>query len=223
MKFHKIHEENDPQEIYDLADVFDIRLWNIEVLLTSSDDATQVIQTLSDKFCETIDNSELLLIGEDKNQLKLDLRQCVSIFIQSPEHFRGAVIQEPTVTDQWKLFLKHPQLFDKKGIRNAVDRLTTTANTEAACERANSKFNRSKNKLSSRMKLPMILARNRAGSNGPPLHKFEPAPVYRYWVEHKHRLAIKTTLPDNDPSRVITRVRREEEEKYTTNIFTTKN
>ena len=73
------------------------------------------------------------------------------------------------------------------------------------------------------MKLPMILARNRAGSNGPPLHLFDPAPVYKYWIDNKHRLAIKTTLPDDDPSRVVMRVRREDEAKFTTHIFSTIN
>ena len=86
-------------------------------------------------------------------------------------------------------------------VTNAVDRLTCLANHEAGCERANSKFNRSKNDLSSRMKLPMILAWNRAGSNGPPIHLFDLKPILYYWKSQNRFLALKSK--ETDASLVI--------------------
>ena len=108
-------------------------------------------------------------------------------------------------------------MMDNQPVIDVVDRITTIANSEAGCERANSKYNRSKNKLSSTMKLPMILARNRVGGNGPPLHLFEPDPVFHYWKKHHKRLALKSK--ETDKSRVLERIRITEEKKFTSNIF----
>ena len=93
------------------------------------------------------------------------------------------------------------------------------SNSEAGCEQSNSKFNRSKNKLSSTMKLPMIKARMRPGSNGPHLHLFNPEPVLQYWQENHHRLAQKTWVKSLEDSVVISRIRKEEEKKYTSTMF----
>ena len=75
--------------------------------------------------------------------------------------FFEKVAAEKIVAEQWAHTLHHSQLQDQTIVCNAVDRLTCIANHEAGCERVNSTFNRSKNDLSSRMKLPMILVRNR--------------------------------------------------------------
>ena len=101
--------------------------------------------------------------------------------------------------------LEHPKLIDNQPAIDVVDRINTVANSEAGCERANSKYNRSKNKLSSKMKLPMILARIRLGGNGPPLHLFEPDPVFHYWKKHHKRLALKSQ--ETDKSRVLEQIR----------------
>ena len=110
---------------------------------------------------------------------------------------------------------EHPQLRDETALWDLVDRQSCLPNQEAGCERANSKYNRSKNKLSTRMGLPMILARNRAGSNGPPLHQFNPQPIVKYWREHNHRLALKAN--ETSDSQVVKRIRNEET-KYTSQI-----
>ena len=115
--------------------------------------------------------------------------------------FFEKVAAEKTVAEQWAHILRHPQLQDQTAVCNAVDRLTCIANHEAGCERANSKFNRSKNDLSSRMKLPMILARNRAGSIGPPIHLFDPKPILHYWKSQNRFLALKSK--ETDTSLVI--------------------
>ena len=165
----KIHEENDPEEIYNLADVFDVRLWNVQELLARHEDILKVIHELIERFAERIDDSEVLLIGENLQDLKQGMSQCVRVLLENGvTAFFHNIIAQKTIADQWALMLKHPRLLQNESVINATDRLTTTANAEAGCERANSKYNRSKNKLSSRMKIPMILARNRAGSNGPP-------------------------------------------------------
>ena len=93
------------------------------------------------------------------------------------------------------------------------------ANAEAGCEQSNSKYNRAKNKYSTTMQLPMIQARMRVGSNGPPMHLFNPEPVLEYWITNRHRLAQKQWMQALDNSVVVTRVRKEEEEKYTSKMF----
>ena len=69
------------------------------------------------------------------------------------------------------------------------------------------------------MKLPMIQARMRAGSNGPPTHLFNPEPILEYWQENHHRLAEKAWVQTRNDSVIITRIRKEEEKKYTSTMF----
>ena len=69
------------------------------------------------------------------------------------------------------------------------------------------------------MKLPMIKARMRAGSNGHPLHLFNTEPVLEYWVENHHRLAEKTWIRALEDSVVVSRIQQEEAEKYASTIF----
>ena len=121
--------------------------------------------------------------------------------------------------EQWKIIFKHPLLEDVDHLKSVTTRVCMASNSEAECEQSNSKFNRSKNKLSSTMKLPMIKARMRPGSNGPPLHLFNPEPVLQYWQENHHRLAQKTWVRALEDSVVISRIRKEEEKKYTSPMF----
>ena len=65
------------------------------------------------------------------------------------------------------------------------------------------------------MKLPMIRARMRVGSNGPPIHLFNPTPVLEYWIDNRHRLAEKQWIKSLDESVVVSRLRKEAEKKYT--------
>ena len=93
------------------------------------------------------------------------------------------------------------------------------ANAEAGCEQSNSKYNRAKNKYSTTMQLPMIQARMRVGSNVPRMHLINPEPVLEYWITNRHRLAQKQWMEALDNSVVVTRIRNEEEEKYTSKMF----
>ena len=126
---------------------------------------------------------------------------------------------ESTIKGQWNTIFEHPDLQNLETVKRIVRRLMMAPNSEAGCEQSNSKFNRAKNKLSSTMKLPMIKARMRVGTNGPPLHLFNAEPVLDYWVENHHRLAEKTWIKSMEDSVVVSRIRQEEAEKYTSTMF----
>ena len=119
---------------------------------------------------------------------------------------------------QWNVVFQHPDLQILKPLESAINRLTMAANSEG-CEQANSKYNRAKNKLSSTMKLPMIKARMRVGSNGPPLHLFNSDPILDYWKDNHHRLAQKSWIQSMEHSLVVHRIQKEEAEKYTSTMF----
>ena len=89
-------------------------------------------------------------------------------------------IKKDTVKSQWDLVLQHPHLDELRRLPSVILRVSLSANSEAGCEQSNSKYNRAKNKYSTTMKLPMIRARMRVGSNGPPIHVFNPTPVLEY-------------------------------------------
>ena len=163
--------------------------------MDTDNDIETAIQELEQMFSDHIDKCPDMLIGEDIQKLKSGLNECVQILLNAPQ-FLSKILSLQTISDQWELVLKHPKLLNNTAVINAVDRITTIANSEAGCERANSKYNRSKNKLSSKIKLPMILARNRVGGNGPPLHLFEPDPVLYHWKKHHRRLSIKSEETD---------------------------
>ena len=122
----------------------------------------------------------------------------------------------------WKIkgknSIKQFSLEEEVSLWNVINRMTCMPNHEAGCERGYSNYNRAKNKLSSTMKMPKILARNRVGANGPPLHLFNPAPIVTHWKKHHTLLAEKVTDPGAE-SRVVTRIRAAEEATYTSKIF----
>ena len=116
------------------------------------------------------------------------------------------------------LVLQLPSLDVLHRIPAVIIRVSVASNA-AGCEQSNSKYNRAKNKYSTAMKLPMIRARMRVGSNGPPIHLFNPEPVLEYWIEHRHRLAEKTWIAALDDSIVITCIRRQQEKAYTSTMY----
>ena len=115
--------------------------------------------------------------------------------------------------------MQHPNLDELKRVPAVVKRVSIAINSEAGCERSNSKYNRSKNKYATAMKLPMIIARMRVGSNGPPLHMFNCEVVLQYWTEHNHRLAQKSWIESLDDSIVVTRLRKNAEKTYTSKLY----
>ena len=58
----QIHDENDPEEIYLLANDFDARLWNLTVMMTD-EDTEEIVNASHDKMTVLIDKSEDYLIG----------------------------------------------------------------------------------------------------------------------------------------------------------------
>ena len=70
------------------------------------------------------------------------------------------------------------------------------------------------------MQIPMIKARMRVGSNGPPLHLFDATLVFEHWKRNGHRLvALKVYKYSTDDSQVIMRIREESANAYTWNMF----
>ena len=69
------------------------------------------------------------------------------------------------------------------------------------------------------MQIPMIKARMRVGSNGPPLHLFDATLVFEHWKRNGHRLALKVYKYSTDDSQVIMRIREESAKAYTCSIF----
>ena len=68
------------------------------------------------------------------------------------------------------------------------------------------------------MGIPMMNARCRSGSNGPPLHMFPATKVLKHWLEHKHGLALKSDRASSE-SVVVKRLRTQQEEAYTSKLF----
>ena len=216
----ELHDAQDPKQLKHMSHVLDMRLWNFEQLFIDHDhNLEETKDILKQKIGTHIKESTDWLIGEDTNALATSIGIAIDVLVvKYPRNsFLKLGCQRSTIRDQWSMMREHPQLRDETALWDLVDRQSCLPNHEAGCERANSKYNRSKNKLSTRMGLPMILARNRAGSNGPPLHQFKPQPIVKYWREHNHRLALKAN--ETSESQVVQRIRKEEETKYTSQIF----
>ena len=81
-------------------------------------------------------------------------------------------------------------------------------NGQTGCERADSTYNLFKTKLSVRMKLPMIKARLRIKSNGPPA-------IRDMWLKNGHQYAETVT----EKKVVINRIRKDDKTNYTSKIF----
>ena len=96
-----------------------------------------------------------------------------------------------------------------------VKRGSIAPNGQTGCERANSTYNLFKTKLSVRMKLPMIKARLRIKSNGPPTSMFKPRAIRDMWLKNGHQYAETVT----EKKVVINRIRKDDKTNYTSKIF----
>jgi len=122
------------------------------------------------------------------------------------------------IIDQWT-FLRNsvPFLHERKQkyAFRLIKRASAAPNAQAGCERANSYYNLTKTKLSASMKLPIIKARLRTKSNGPPLTMFNPKPIRKLWIAKGHQYA--ETISKR--SLVLDRIRTEAKKKYNSKIF----
>ena len=160
------------------------------------------------------------MIDVDIDTLKTELGECIDQLFKKKQCFIVCLLLKSilkTCCSQFVIYL--PLLANCNLIKNVAQRVCLFPNSEAGCEQSNSKYNRAKDKLGSRMDLDMIRARMRAGSNGPPLHLFNPAPVRKYWIENGHKVAEMQKSRDSERSQVITRIRKEETEKHTSRLF----
>ena len=66
----EIHDENDTVEINQLADVFDVRFWNVhELMATLGGDMEKVRESLGECFGKNLEDGESMLIVEDIHAL----------------------------------------------------------------------------------------------------------------------------------------------------------
>ncbi len=175
-------------------------------------------ETLFEYVKTNLENGKAFIPGEKIGPIISDLKSVVKTCVDVRSMLSTAA-KGKTMKEQWDVIFQHPDLEDVDSLKKAIRRVTMAANSEAGCEQSNSKYNRSKNKLSSTMKLPMIKARMRVGSNGPPLHLFNAEPVLTYWINNHHRLAQKSWIQSLEHSVVVNRIRANAEEKYTSTMF----
>ena len=215
MKHKKeIHAAADPNGLEQMSRVLDLRWWNV-FRLEKVDCEPKEIQTyVFEKLKKKLHDGCEFIPGEDIIILERDLKIVVNELMKSDALLKKAITKD-TLKAQWDIVLEHPYLDELERLPSVIIRVCMGANAEAGCEQANSKYNRAKNKYSSTMKLPMIRARMRVGSNGPPIHMFNPEPVLDDWIDNRHRLAQKQWIEALEESVVVSRIRKEQEKKYT--------
>ena len=209
-----IHTAVDPEGLEDISRVFDLRWWNLFRLEKEGCDLNEITSHVFENLKSYLQNGAPFIPGENIQILQNDMKIVITELIKSEALFEQT-IKKDTVKSQWDLVLQHPHLDELRRLPSVILRVSLSANSEAGCEQSNSKYNRAKNKYSTTMKLPMIRARMRVGSNGPPIHLFNPTPVLEYWIDNRHRLAEKQWIKSLDESVVVSRLRKEAEKKYT--------
>ena len=222
LKFEKhkdeLHDETDPDGLDDISYVFDIRNWEIDPDMMDRDDVTALKEDLCRCLQNTFDESDLL-IGVDIGTLKTEISLAVDALSRNDGMLFKLAVAKDHIKDQWCGITNIPSITNCKVLKKTAQRVALMPNSEAGCEQSNSKYNRTKNKLGSRMELDMIKARMRAGSNGPPLHLFNPKPIREYWIQNRHKVAEMTKSRSSHDSKVIKRIRKKPEEKYTSKMF----
>ena len=162
------------------------------------------------KFYEDLD--ELEVESEMKRVLRL-----VYDNEKSQETLQEAAKQKHII-DQWTYLRNRIPFFSEHEyiiFFRLMKRSALGPNAQSGCERANSIYNLFKTKLSVSMKLPMIRARLRIKTNGPPLSMFNPKPVRVLWLKKGHEYAETATKNKI----VINQIRKKNSENYTSKIF----
>jgi len=121
------------------------------------------------------------------------------------------------IADQWGSLMVPTLRSVCSSLLLIAKRASMCGNAASSCERENSKIARYKDKLSSTMGINMMRARSRVGSNGPHLHRFDAKESVRFWIEQGHKHA-QTKM--DIKSKVIKRMKKEKDTKYTSKIFT---
>jgi hypothetical protein len=209
----EIHEEVDPPGLDDLSQIFDVRLWPFM-------ESKETCEDIKNQIVAKIEKADDFFIGEDTEVLESDIRQIIDFIFE--KNILANLQKENSIRTQWKSILKHPMIKDCSTFYNCCYRVTTLPNSEAGCEQSNSKYNRAKDQYASVMSTEMIQTRMRVGSNGPPLHLFDAESVRIYWKANGHRLAQKVAHRANPESKVIKRIRDEQNRNYTSKIFSKK-
>ena len=158
-----MHEENDPEEIELLSKIFDMRLWDINV--------TFEIENEKEEIENEIENLKKIL-----KKLKIANWWRYSTCFARTWKDCGCESQKLTTlcadiqaspannlfsveVDAWICWIEGTQGLVEHHRKNNLH-----PKSETGCERAKSKYNLSKNRLSATMKLPMLIGRNRAGN-----------------------------------------------------------
>ena len=180
-KFEKEKEELhaicDPPFLKSLSLLFDVRNWKLLVFndKTSTDALVKEFENALVEHKKFLHSVHLNLLDK---QIKLALK------IMETETLLPQMKAKDFIVDQWKMVLQHPYLKGENALEIIIQRIQISAESNADCEQENSKYNRFKNKYFNRMGIPMIKARARAGSNGPPMNLFPAKKVLSHWKEH---------------------------------------
>ena len=157
--------------------------------------------------------------GCDIPKLKVEICTAINALFRNEGILFKTSKAHEHLKDQWSGICNIPNVESCQVLKCTAERVCLMPNSEVGCEQSNSKYNRTKDKMGSRMDIEMIRARMRAGSNGPPLHMFNPTPVREYWLRNQHKVAEMIKSRNSDDSRVIKRIRRQDEENYSSRLF----
>ena len=146
----------------------------------------------------------------------MELIECLDS-IQKAGLLKTITEEKNHLYSQWQIVLDNPSVSYCGVFRKLIKRMQLAPNSQAGCERSNSKYARYKNKYSSRMGLEIIRARARAGENGPPLPQFPASKARQFWEDNNHRLALK--IDGSSDSLVLKRRRKISQKKYTSRNF----
>ena len=223
LKYKKeIHDLEDPPFLEDLSDVLDLRNWNLKSFDPSCDeneDDTESEKAIEDMMAK-LKTSSKFYEDLDAASVESEVQKVLRMVYENEKSYAtlAAATKKEHIIEQWTyLRNKIPLIHENEQplCFRIVKRGAIAPNAQTGCERANSVYNQFKTTLSVRMKLPMIKARLRIKTNGPPTSMFKPKAVRELWLKNGHQYA-KTATQNKV---VIERIRNEDREKYTSKIF----
>ena len=176
-----IHEEEDPEFLDEMSEVFDLRNWNVVAFDPQSEpnQKDKAAEDEIDAMLKKLNTEKVFYEDLLEGGVKGEMRQVLRMIYENEKSNQvlKEAIKKYHIIDQW-IYLRNKIAFlDEKQQPlwfRLVKRSSVAPNAQTGCERANSVYNQFKTNLSVRMKLPMIKARLRIKINGPPTSMFKP-------------------------------------------------
>ena len=217
---NEVHLNEDPSFLDELSDVFDLRLWNLNRFNPENENSDTIFEEEREEMVNKLLSNKIFFtgLGDSVGADFYDLLTIIYENVKDGSEILFEAAKKNHIVDQWSFLVKFIPQIDEIKFRQflrAVKRAVLAPNSQAGCERANSLYNFSKSKNAASMSIKMIQARLRIKINSPPLSKFNPIPVRKYWIMKGHQLA--ETISER--KLVIERIKKEEEAKYDCKIF----